>query len=261
LREEDPKLYRDNSAWTDSRQPSLGDAPAVRIAIVGEYREDFPPLAATETAVEHSARGLGLTVEITWLATDRIRVGDPSSLEPYHGFWIAPGSPYRALDGALWAIELARTAGRPLLGTCAGFQHMVLEFARNVLGWEEAVSEQYSPAGRHRVVHRLECVVRGKELSLRLEAGSRVASLYGASIVSERYFCTFGLNPAYREAIVAAGLEASGVDATSGEVRVVERGGPGFFLGTLFVPQMRSTARTPHPVVTGFLRAAAAELP
>lgn len=213
-------------------------------------------MASMNDALQHSGDALGVQISATWLATYEISPGDCSAIDGYDGVWIAPGSPYKSLEGALWGIELARSSGRPLLGTCAGFQHLILEHARNVVGLREAASEQYAPDGSDLVIHRLECVVRGKELRIALESGSRVAELYGASSATERYYCSFGLNPSYRRMLFSGGLRPTGVDTVTGEIRVIEGTDSSFYLGTLFVPQVRSSAREPHPVITGFLRAA-----
>jgi len=87
--------------------------------------------------------------------------------------------------------------------------------------------------------------------------GTRAGSAYGEASVTERYYCRFGLNPTYVDDLVAAGLQVSGTDQ-DGEVRIVELADHPFFLGTLFVPQARSTIIHPHPLVTAFVEAAKA---
>jgi CTP synthase (UTP-ammonia lyase) len=101
----------------------------------------------------------------------------------------------------------------------------------------------------------LACSPAGKALPIRLQAGTRAAELYDASEVVERHYCSFGINPEYREALVDGGLRVGGVDE-DGDYRVLELPGHPFYVATLFVPQMRSTPERPHPLVTGFLEAA-----
>jgi CTP synthase (UTP-ammonia lyase) len=143
----------------------------------------------------------------------------------------------------------------PTLGTCGGFQHMVLEYARNVLGFEDAAHAEYDPDASRLFLMPLACSPAGKALPITLEPGTRAAELYGATEVVEQHYCSFGINPGYREPLVDGGLRVAGVDA-DGDFRVLELPGHPFYVATLFVPQMRSTPDRPHPLVTGFLEAA-----
>ncbi|MGC8488562.1 MAG: hypothetical protein ACP5QO_10140 [Clostridia bacterium] len=88
-------------------------------------------------------------------------------------------------------------------------------------------------------------------------AETQAAAIYGRSRVRESFYCSYGLNPAYRGPLEAAGLVVSGVD-DDGDVRIVEMRDHPFFLGTLFIPQVRSTRQDPHPVLLAFLAAARA---
>src|SRR4051812_40283936 len=113
-------------------------ADGLKLAIVGDRDLDFRPHAATDEAIEHAAAALRINVEAFWIGTDELNQKSCSRLADVHGIFIAPGSPYKSLAGALTAIRFAREQMRPLLGTCAGFQHVILEYARNVLGFEDA---------------------------------------------------------------------------------------------------------------------------
>lgn len=107
----------------------------IRIGIVGDFDADSHPHAATNSALAHVAAA-GLSVEPLWLPTSSLE--SPSALDGVHGLWVAPGSPYKSLLGALSAIRAAREQSIPLLGTCGGFQHIVIEYARHVLGLSDA---------------------------------------------------------------------------------------------------------------------------
>jgi CTP synthase (UTP-ammonia lyase) len=97
----------------------------------------------------------------------------------------------------------------------------------------------------------------GEVMAVEVRPGTRAGDAYAEASITERYYCRFGLNPAYVDDLVAAGLVVSGTDR-AGEVRIVELAGHPFFLGTLFVPQARSTIVQPHPLVTAFVEAAKA---
>jgi CTP synthase (UTP-ammonia lyase) len=224
------------------------DAPGMTtIAIVGERIAGFPPHAATDAAIAHSAAALGVQVDARWIATDE-------ELPAVDAIWCAPGSPYRSLDGALAALRHGREQGVPTLGTCGGCQHMLLEFARDVLGIADAQHAEYDPYASRLFVTPLTCEVAGRTMHVTLDPASR---LYGGETdVQEQYYCNFGLNPEYRAQLDAAGFRIMGVDA-DGDARVFELDEHPFYVATLFVPQMRSEAARPHPVVTEFVAAAA----
>jgi CTP synthase (UTP-ammonia lyase) len=221
---------------------------STRIGIVGERIPEFPPHVATDAALEHTAEALGVELDARWIATDE-------ELPELDAIWCAPGSPYRSLDGALAALRHGREQGVPTLGTCGGCQHMLLELARNVLGFEDAQHAEYDPYASRLFVTPLVCEVAGRTMHVTLDPASRLYG--GATEVQEQYYCNFGLNPDYREQLDAAGFRITGVDA-DGDARVFELDDHPFYVATLFVPQMRSSPGRPHPVVTEFVAAAAA---
>src|SRR5689334_4524942 len=112
------------------------DAPTrtVRIAIVGDFQPEHDTHPATRAAIGHASARSGHDHEAVWVATPDVAGRAAEVLAGFHGVWIAPGSPYASMQGALDAITWAREERVPLLGTCAGFQHIVLEHGRNVLG-------------------------------------------------------------------------------------------------------------------------------
>ena len=211
---------------------------------------------ATSAAIEHSAIRSAIDVDADWVSTEEI---DSSLFERYSAIWVTPGSPYKNLDKTLWAIREARENSIPCLGTCGGFQHIIIEYARNVLGFQDAHHAEYDPCASSLFISQLECSLAGRTMQLNFSAGSQVASIYDASRATEEYYCDFGVNPARLSYLKSGPLKVSGSDS-EGEVRVIELPGHPFFLGTLFVPQARSTRENPHPLVTAFLRAVTGEL-
>jgi CTP synthase (UTP-ammonia lyase) len=228
------------------------------IAILGEYTPTFAPHAATGAAIAHARARLGVEVEAEWVSTAAV---DERLFERATALWIAPGSPYKDLEQTLRAIRRAREGGLPCLGTCGGFQHMVLEYARHVLGFRDAQHAEYDPYASRLFVSALACSLAGRAMRLTFVAGSRVAAIYGATEATEMYYCDFGVNPEYVPLLAGGGpLRVTGADA-EGQARVIELPGHPFFLGTLFVPQTRSTPERPHPLVTAFVAAAATPRP
>lgn len=222
------------------------------IAVLGEYTPSYGPHQATDAAIEHSKEFLGADIGAEWISTGAI---DMRGLRDYSGLWVAPGSPYKSLEKTLLAIQYAREHRIPCLGTCGGFQHLLLEYARNVLGLRDASHAEYDPYASNLFISQLPCSLAGREMRLNLATGSQVAGIYGATSAREQYYCNFGLNPESVSLLKQGLLNVSGSDA-EGEVRVVESPDHSFFIGTLFVPQQRSTRERPHPLVTAFLKAA-----
>ena len=151
------------------------------------------------------------------------------------------------------AIRWAREQRVPLLGTCGGFQHILIEYARNVLGLADAEHEESNPGAPRLFISRLACSLVERSLTIRLKPGSMVAGLYGQESAQEEYYCNFGVNPDYVDTLRSGPLRVVGSD-DEGEVRVVELPGHPFFVGTLFLPQMRSRPGLPHPVILGFMK-------
>lgn len=220
------------------------------IAILGEYNPTFEPHITTNFAIAHSRLKLESEIEGHWVSTEEI---DESLFETYSGIWVAPGSPYKSMDKTLWAICYARENKIPCLGTCGGFQYMVLEYARHVLGFQDAQSEENDPYASHLFISQLDCSLAGREMKLAFVEGSKIAAIYGSLTTNEQYYCNFGVNPEYVSLLKSQLLEVTGSD-NEGELRVIELPNHPFFMGTLFVPQARSTLETPHPIVTTFLK-------
>jgi len=225
------------------------------LAIVADFNPGSKSHGATNDAIAHSADALGLKIEPRWIGTDELaRPNGASRIAGFDGIWVGPGSPYVSMDGALSAIEMSREMGIPLLGTCGGFQHIILEYARHVLGFADAEHEESSPGASQLFISRLSCSLVGRTMTINLVPDSIVARIYGRTEVQEQYLCNFGVNPDYVETLRSGALRVVGSDA-EGTVRAVELDGHPFFIGTLFLPQLGSTAQRPHPVVTAFVRA------
>jgi CTP synthase (UTP-ammonia lyase) len=176
------------------------------------------------------------------------------ALRDFSGLWIAPGSPFKSLSNTLAAVRYARERGIPCLGTCGGFQYMILEYARNALGFVDAQHAEHDPYASELFVSRLECSLAGRELVVCLQPESRVAGIYGTLEAREQYYCNFGVNPERVADLKRGELRVTGSDA-EGEIRVVELRSHPFYIGTLFVPQLRSRLGQPHPLINAFVRA------
>ena len=233
-------------------------AQPLRVGIIADYNPEFRPHQVANEALAHAAKSLDTLIEVTWLATESL--ADEASLnvlEEFDALWWGPGSPYKSLRGALNGIRFARERDYPFIGTCAGFQHIVLEHAINVLGVEDAASEEYDPDGSKLFISRLTCSVAGQTLKINVRPDTRAHRAYGREEISEHYYCSFGLNPDFQDEIDRGGLKIVGFD-DDGEPRIVELPDHRFFIATLFVPQLFSDTQEPHPLIVAYLEAAMA---
>ena len=221
----------------------------VRIGIIGEFDPSFEPHVATNDSIEHARAAVAREVSYAWVSTRDL---DHTFFSEFAGAWVAPGSPYKDMERTLQTIQFARENGVPMFGTCGGFQHMLIEYARNVLGLTDAQHAEYDPYASCLFISELSCSLAGREMEIQILPGSQAARIYSSSIAKERYYCNFSVNPQYVDRIKCGSLRISGTD-NDGEVRIVELPGHPFFMGTLFVPQAISTCLCPHPLINAFL--------
>ncbi|MEP7043548.1 MAG: CTP synthase [Dokdonella sp.] len=226
----------------------------LRIGLIGDYDSDVVAHHAIPLALGFAAAACAVDVDLAWIGTDV--VGDASDLARLDGVWCVPGSPYRDLDGALAAIRYARERHLPFLGTCGGFQHAVVEYARNALGWADADHAETSPDAARAVIVPLSCALIEVRAAVHLRAGSRIAAAYGAATIEEAYHCRYGLAAGFREAIAGGPLQISAVD-DQGDVRGLELDGHPFFVATLFQHERVALVGACPPLARAFVEAMA----
>jgi CTP synthase (UTP-ammonia lyase) len=226
-----------------------------QVAIIGDFDPHSQSHAATTAALVHSAQHLGISPAFDWIGTETIAGSFERITSAYDAFLIAPGGPCRDRDAVLRIIQHARTNERPTLGTCGGFQQMVIEFARNVLSIEDAEHAEYRCDSPALVVTPLSCNLKGRPLDITLSGGdSAVSAIYDTASISETYNCSYGIAPAYQAAFDRSGFVNVGSDDT-GEARLLELKGHRFFIAALFLPQASSVPGHPNKLITAFLRA------
>jgi CTP synthase (UTP-ammonia lyase) len=236
-------------------RPSLAFADIARpprLALVGDRSLDVQAHARIPSIIDFVNASPGDPIEVYWLRS--ASVTQPGDVAGFDGVWVIPGSPYESMTGVLLAIEGTRTSGVPFLGTCGGFQHLLLEFARNVCGLGDVAHAEVDPHADAQLITLLDCSLLGEEAAVVVGPGTRAAEAMGAGPVTERYFCRFGLNVDYLQVLLTKGLVFSGTDE-HGDPRIAELPGHPFFVGSLFQPELSSGATWAHPLIVAFAAA------
>ena len=224
-----------------------------RIALVGDRSANVRAHARIPVIIDALLAREGLALDPYWIATPDVGESD---LSGFDAIWAVPGSPYESAEGALAAIRIAREQRIPFLGTCGGFQYALLEYARDVCGLAGVENAEVTPDASEYLIVPLECSLMGHEEAVMIVPGTLAAGISGPGRRTERYHCSYGLNPDYLEALADGGLRFSGFD-DGGQVRIAELPGHPFFLCTLFQPELHGDGTQPHPIIRAFAVAAA----
>lgn len=225
-----------------------------KIAILG----DFNPIHATLHALNDSLRAIqkkiNKEIQFDWIATDIFNNKVVFEEEKYKGLWIAPGSPYKDMNNVIAAIQYARINNIPTFGNCGGFQHMVIEFAKNVCNIENADHEETNPNAENILIKKLSCSLKEQQETLTLlDKESYLYKTLGSDQLLGKYYCSYGVNEKYVPV-----LEKNGMRFTSksedGSYRSFEIATHPFFVGTLFQPSLTSTVNDPNPIIVEFVK-------
>lgn len=258
-------LVPDMSEWERLNNTIKNATETVRIALVGKYvsLEDsyLSVIEALKAACYHHDRHL----ELIWVDSERIeKEGAEELLKGIHGIIVPGGFGNRGIEGKIAAAEYARTNNVPYLGLCLGSQIMAIEFARHMLGFSDANSEEFNASTEHPVVHIMEHQksVTHKGGTMRLGAydcdikeGTRAHQVYGTSHIIERHRHRYEFNNAYRAQFEEKGLVISGTSPDGMLVEIVEVKNHPFMIGSQFHPEFKSRPLRPHPLFKEFIKA------
>lgn len=228
----------------------------VRLGLIGDYDPDVIAHQGIERTLALSRTRVPFELEWSWLHTGELAEAGYDRVADFAGLWCVPATPYASMQGALEAIRFAREHDVPFLGTCGGFQHALIEYARNVLGISSADHAETNSEAADLIVTPLACALVEETGRVFLREGSRIREICGVDRMAEGYHCSFGLNPEYRDAFERSGLRFGAHDE-DGAVRSFELTGHRFYMGTLFQPERLALRDRVHPVCTALLLAAA----
>jgi len=226
---------------------------SARIALVGDRSPHVRAHARIPGLLDALAERDQLVLDAYWIPSEEAGSG----LAGFDAVWLMPGSPYKSEAGAVAAVRTAREGGIPFLGTCGGFQHALLEYARNVCGLTGAQHAEQTGDLENAVIIPLECSLVGHEAIIRLEPGSLAESILGTDRTLERYHCSYGLNPDTIGVFRDHGVHFTGTDE-NGEMRIAELPGHPFFVATMFQPELAGDGTRAHPIIRALAVAAVA---
>lgn len=237
----------------------------VRIALVGKYTELPDAYKSISEAFVHAGASNNARVKLEYVNSEKITPENVKErLGLMNGILVAPGFGHRGLEGKIIAVKFARENNIPFLGICLGMQCAVIEYARSVLGLQEANSTETAPTSvpvidimeEQKDVTEKGGTMRLGAYACTLSKGSHAAMAYGATEISERHRHRYEFNNAYKDQLEKAGLVATGVNSDTGLVEIIEIPTHPWFVGVQFHPEYKSTVAHPHPLFVDFVKAA-----
>ena len=263
-------IYNDRDADLEQWKGFLGrlknPTEQITVGLVGKYVELKDSYKSIVESFIHAGAVNETKVNLRWIASETLTDSDyQHKLDGLDGILVAPGFGERGIEGKINAVKYARENKIPFFGICLGMQSAVIEFARNVLGLEDAHSSEMNPDTHNPIIDLMadqkDITNKGGTMRLgayacKLEKGSLIHQIYGKINIQERHRHRYEFNNSYLERMQAAGMIATGINPDTGLVEAVEIKDHPFFVGVQFHPEYKSTVANPAPLFVHFVRAA-----
>jgi CTP synthase (UTP-ammonia lyase) len=225
----------------------------VKIAVLGDYEPSHITLQAINDTFGPLNNLLNRDIQFDWFDTDVFNF-EKAFNDGYAGLWVTPGSPYKDMNNVLNAISYTRKNKIPTFGNCGGFQHMAIEYARNVCHIHHADHQETNPSGEELVIVKLVCsLVEQSEVLKIIRKDSILNGIIGKEQFIGKYFCSYGMNDQYLKTLESNGLMFT-AESEDGQMRAFEIKSHPFFLGTLFQPALSSSGNALNPIIVEFVR-------
>jgi CTP synthase len=257
-----PKL--DN--WKEFLRRLKNPQSEVIIGLVGKYVELKDSYKSISESFIHAGVSNEARVNVKWIHSEKLSKSNlEDELKGLDGILVAPGFGSRGISGKIEAVRFARENKIPFLGICLGMQCAVIEYARHVLGFEDAHTTEISEDCKYPVISMMEeqknieekgGTMRLGAYNCQLKPGSKVAAAYNTDKISERHRHRYEFNNAYLQDFEKAGMIPTGKNPETGLVEVVEVENHPWFVGAQFHPEYKSTVANPHPLFVAFIDAA-----
>jgi CTP synthase len=240
----------------------------IEIGLVGKYIELKDAYKSIAESFIHSGAYNDCKINVRWIHSEDLNAENVHRhLSGLNGMLVAPGFGERGIEGKIEAIRFVRENNIPFLGICLGMQCAVIEFARNVLGMENAHSTEMLPKTKYPVIHLQEgqkgITKKGGTMRLgaypcKIKSNSVAFSIYNKNEISERHRHRYEFNNEYLKNFHTKGMIASGVNPDKELVEIVEIPSHPWFIGVQFHPEYKSTVDNPHPLFMSFVKASLA---
>lgn len=257
-----PKL--DN--WKNFLSTLKSPSSEITIGLIGKYVELKDSYKSISEAFIHAGVANQAKVTVKWIHSEKINHKNiDAELKGLDGILVAPGFGSRGILGKIETVKYARENKVPFLGICLGMQCAVIEYARNVLGWQEAHTTEIVEDCKFPVINLMSEQKNIEDMggTMRLGAykclltpGSNISKAYGTDKISERHRHRYEFNNEFLSEFEKNGLKATGKNPETGLVEVVELSDHPWFVGVQFHPEYKSTVDNPHPLFVAFLSAA-----
>lgn len=262
LEEKEPDL----KAWEEMVRKYKNLKEEVEIGIVGKYVKLADSYLSIKEALKHSSIANEVKVKIRWIEAEDLEKEGFKLLDGVDGIIVPGGFGARGSEGKIMAVKYARENDIPFLGICFGFQLTVVEFARHVLGLEEANSTEINPQTPYPVVDllpeqreidKLGGTMRLGAYPVKIKEGTLAHKLYGKELIYERHRHRWEVNPEFVREFERAGLVFSGISADDKRrMEILELPTNSYFIATQFHPEFKSRPMRPAPVFKGLVKAA-----
>ena len=237
----------------------------VRIGLVGKYDLQDAYKSIRESLIIAGIYN-GCKTKLVFVNSEEITADNiAGKLSGLDGVVICPGFGLRGIEGKIIAAEYTRTHDIPTFGICLGMQMMVIEFARNVLGYTDANSREMDANTTHNVIDIMESqksitqmggTMRLGAYDCMLPEGSRTREIYGREMISERHRHRYEYNNGYRKEYEDAGMKCVGINPESNLVEIVEIPEHPWYIGSQFHPEYSTSVLNPHPLFVDFVKTA-----
>lgn len=258
----------DLESWKTFLSRLKNPIDSVRIGLVGKYVELHDAYKSIVESFIHAGAANECKVNIEWIHSESLTAENAvEKLENLDGVLVAPGFGERGIEGKIAAIQYVRENNIPFFGICLGMQMAVIEYARNVIGWENAHSVEMDATTSHPVIHLMKDQkdVSNKGGTMRLGAypcrvkkDTLAHKIYGKTNISERHRHRYEFNNKFLKEFDEKGLVATGINPDNNLVEMVEMPSHPFYIGVQFHPELKSTVMNPHPIFVNFVAAALA---
>lgn len=252
--------------WKDFLGKLKNPTQEVTIGLIGKYVSLPDSYKSIIESFTHAGASIECQVNLKLISSEEINLDNyQSKLEELDGILVAPGFGERGFEGKIATVRHAREQGIPFFGICLGMQVAVIEFARNVLGMENANSTEMNPNTPHPVIALMEeqkkidqmgGTMRLGSYACDLKKGSKAYAAYGKTKIHERHRHRYEFNNAYLDQIEEKGMIASGKNPDTGLVEIIEIKNHPWFVGVQFHPEYKSTVLNPQPLFVKFIQAA-----